>query len=156
MNRREIKVERELRRQTWHYTIAAGISLAGLADAIFLTVEHLTGSNLTCVVTAGCSEVLGSQYAVVHGVPIAALGALAYFSAFSTATLAAFGYRWAGACLVLLIGPMLGTTLWLLYVQAFVLHAFCDYCLLSAAFTFALVALIIAQCVGSPSTAVSV
>jgi uncharacterized membrane protein len=30
---------------------------------------------------------------------------------------------------------MLGVTCWLLYLQAFVLHTFCDFCLLSAAFT---------------------
>ena len=30
---------------------------------------------------------------------------------------------------------MFATTLWLLYVQAFILHAFCDFCLLSAALT---------------------
>ncbi len=145
MSNRELKVERELRRRTRLYAIAAVISLAGLADTIFLTVEHLTGSNLTCVVTAGCSEVLGSKYAAIKGVPTAALGAFAYFSVFTAATLAAFGYRWAGAYLALLVGPMLGTTLWLLYVQAFVLHAFCDYCLLSAAFTLSLVGLVIAE-----------
>ena len=123
----------------------AFISLAGLADAIFLTVEHLTGNALSCVVSTGCSEVLASPYAMIGSIPIAVLGAAAYFLAFSAATLGAFGHRWAGNFLLLLIGPMLGTTLWLLYVQAFVLHAFCDYCLLSAVFTFALVGLIFAQ-----------
>ncbi len=34
---------------------------------------------------------------------------------------------------------MFAATLWLLYVQAFVLRAFCAYCLLSAAVTTALV-----------------
>jgi uncharacterized membrane protein len=40
---------------------------------------------------------------------------------------------------------MFATTLWLLYVQAFVLHAFCDYCLLSAAVTFTLAGLVVAN-----------
>jgi uncharacterized membrane protein len=142
------------RKRTWLYAVAAVISLAGLADAILLTVEHLTGGNLTCVVAAGCSEVLASRFAMVGGIPIAALGAAAYFGTFSAATLGAFGYRWAGIALTLLIGPMLGTTLWLLYVQAFVLHAFCDYCILSAAFTFSLVGLITAEhFAGPPKTA---
>ncbi len=35
------------------------------------------------------------------------------------------------------------TTLWLLYAQAFLLHAYCDYCLLSAAMIFALTAILI-------------
>jgi uncharacterized membrane protein len=35
-------------------------------------------------------------------------------------------------------------TLWFLYVQAFVLHAYCRYCLFSAAITFLLAGLLIA------------
>lgn len=131
--------------QTGLYGAMALISLAGLADAVFLTVERLTGSSLTCVVSTSCSEVLASPYATIGSMPIAMLGAAAYFLLFSAATLSAFGHRWAEPFLILLIGPMLGATLWLLYVQAFVLHAFCDYCLLSAVFTFALVGLIFAQ-----------
>jgi uncharacterized membrane protein len=120
------------------YTLAAFFSLAGLADAIYLTVEHLTGETAVCVVTKGCAEVLGSKYAAIGKVPLAALGALAYFTAFSLATLAAFGYRRAAIFLMLLVQGMFAVTLWLLLVQAFVLHAFCDYCLLSAALTLLL------------------
>ena len=36
-------------------------------------------------------------------------------------------------------------TLWLLYVQAYVLHAFCQYCLLSAAITTALAVIVLAH-----------
>jgi uncharacterized membrane protein len=35
-------------------------------------------------------------------------------------------------------------TLWFLYVQAFLLHAYCRYCLFSAAITFLLTGLVIA------------
>jgi uncharacterized membrane protein len=43
---------------------------------------------------------------------------------------------------------MFAVTLWLLLVQAFVLHAFCDYCLLSAVVTVLLtVTTLIAQIV---------
>jgi uncharacterized membrane protein len=35
-------------------------------------------------------------------------------------------------------------SLWLLYVQAFLLHAYCRYCLFSAAITFLLTGLVIA------------
>jgi uncharacterized membrane protein len=126
------------------YTLAALLSLIGLADAIYLTVEHLTGDTATCVVTRGCAEVLGSKYAAIGKVPLAALGALAYFTAFSLATLAAFAYRRAATFLMLLVQAMFAVTLWLLLVQAFVLHAFCDYCLLSAALTFVLTAAVFA------------
>jgi uncharacterized membrane protein len=74
----------------------------------------------------------------VGSIPLGAFGALGYFAAFSLATLAAFRYRHARKFLTILVAGMLATTLWLLYVQAFVLHAFCDFCLLSAALTLSL------------------
>lgn len=129
----------------WLYWLAALISIIGLSDAIYLTVEHLAGRNVRCTVTSGCDEVLASPYAALGGIPLAALGALAYFTVFSLATLAAFGYRQAGSTLRLVVALMLAMTLWLLYVQAFVLHAFCQYCLLSAAATLSLTAILIIE-----------
>jgi uncharacterized membrane protein len=126
------------------YGPAMLISLIGLADSVYLTVQHLTGQSVKCTVTSGCSAVLSSSYATVAGIPTAAFGALAYFAAFSFATLAAFGYERARTGLALLIAPMLITTLWLLYVQAFVLHAYCEFCLLSTAVTLTLTVLVAA------------
>jgi uncharacterized membrane protein len=121
------------------YIIAACVAVIGLADSIYLTVEHLLGETAGCVVAKGCSEVLGSKYARVGPVPLAAFGVLAYFSAFSLAVLAAFEYRRVQGLLMSLVQAMFAVTLWLVLVQAFMLHAFCDYCLLSAAETLLLV-----------------
>src|SRR5437762_4680739 len=117
------------------YAVAAIIALLGLADGIYLTVEHLTGRTAECIASSGCQDVLSSKYAAMGPVPLAALGALAYFTAFSTALLAAFGFAKCGPLFTFLVGIMFATTLWLLYLQAFVLHAFCDYCLFSAGVT---------------------
>ncbi len=78
------------------------------------------------------------------GIPVALVGALAYFSVFSLATFAAFGYARARTLLIPIIVAMFLATLWFLYVQAFVLHAYCRYCLFSAALTFLLAGLVIA------------
>lgn len=126
------------------YGLAMLASLIGLGDSIYLTVQHLTGQSVKCTVTTGCSAVLSSHYATIAGVPTAAFGALAYFAAFSLATLAAFGYARARTGLALLVAPMFLMTLWLLYVQAFVIRAYCEYCLLSAAMTMTLTALVVA------------
>ncbi len=123
---------------SWTYLIAALVSLIGLADAVYLTVQHITGASLRCTVISGCSEVLSSPYAQVGPVPLAALGAAAYFVVFSLAILAAFGYPLVKLCLKILLGMMFLMTLWLLYLQAFVIHHFCQYCLLSAAVTITL------------------
>ena len=132
-----------VRRLTLLYVIIALLSLAGLADAIYLTVEHITGQSVRCTIIAGCSEVLSSPYAVVGGYPLASIGALAYFSVFSLAILKLFGYRIAGLLLIPLVAVMSLVSLWLIYLQAFVIHAFCQYCLFSAGITFALTALIL-------------
>ena len=125
------------------YSIAMLLALAGVADATYLTASHLAGETAACIASTGCSDVLGSTYSKIGGFPIAGFGALAYFGAFSAATLALFGYRKARTFLVAIVAVMFLTTLWLLYVMSFVLKAYCDYCLLSAALTFALAGIVI-------------
>ncbi|MBS1787839.1 MAG: vitamin K epoxide reductase family protein [Acidobacteria bacterium] len=120
------------RRPALIYGLAMLLSLVGLLDSIYLTVQHLAGKSVKCTVTDGCSKVLSSSYATVAGMPTASFGAMAYFTAFSLATLAAFGSQQARTWLAVLIVPMILTTCWLFYLQAFVLHAFCEFCLLSA------------------------
>ncbi|MDX6406660.1 MAG: hypothetical protein QOH70_4115 [Blastocatellia bacterium] len=123
------------------YLIAALLSLVGLGDALYLTVEDLTGQSLRCTLS-GCSEVLSSAYSHIGSVPLAALGAFAYFTVFSLSILAAFGYRLAGPMLAALVALMFLMSLWLLYLQAFVIHHFCQYCLLSAAVTTVITAIV--------------
>lgn len=129
-------------RSSTPFVLAAALALVGLADAIYLTAQHVAGHSVRCTVTTGCDEVLASTYAVLPGgIPLAALGAVAYFAAFGLATLAAFGYRQARPLLMILVALMFAMTLWLLFVQAFVLGKFCEFCLLSAAVTTSLAVL---------------
>src|SRR6476620_3319477 len=102
------------------YAVAAAIALLGLADGIYLTVEHVTGRTAQCIASSGCQEVLSSKYATVGPVPLAAIGALAYFTAFSTALLAAFDSARARTFVALVGGMMFATALWLFFLQAFV------------------------------------
>ena len=120
------------------YAVAALLSLFGIADALYLTIEHVTGQSVRCTIISGCSEVLSSPYAVIAGIPLAAIGGAAYFTVFSLAILALFGYSIAGKLLLPLVGAMFLISLWLIYLQAFVIREFCQYCLLSAAITLAL------------------
>ena len=125
------------------YTIAALLALVGLAEATYLTVASLTGETVLCGGSSSCFQVLGSKFARVGGVPVALMGAFAYYSAFSFATFAAFGYARARLFFNLTIGGMFLVTLWLLYTQAFLLHAFCRWCLFSAALVFVLAAIVV-------------
>jgi uncharacterized membrane protein len=133
------------RGRAWDVAVAL-VSLLGLADALYLTVEHLSGNSVRCMVVSGCDEVLQSSYATLAGgVPVAAVGGVAYFTVFSLATLAAFGYDGARKLLTPLVAVMFLATLWFLYLQAFVIRAFCTYCLISAAITTTLTLLVLAR-----------
>ena len=126
------------------YSIAGFFCLLGLADATYLSVIALTGETAACGGQAGCSEVLSSAYSRLAGIPVAIFGVAAYFTAFTLATFAAFGSARTRKFFALTVGAMFAATLWFLYVQAFVLHAFCRYCLFSAAITFLLMGLVVA------------
>ena len=120
------------------YTVAALLSLVGLADALYLTIEHVTGQSVRCTIISGCWAVLSSPYAVVAGIPLAAVGAAAYFTVFSLAILTLFGYPRIATLLRAVVITMFAISVWLMYLQAFVIREFCQYCLLSALITTAL------------------
>ena len=125
----------------WLYGAIAFIALIGLADAGYLTIEHLSGRSLQCTVIAGCDVVLASPYSKLFSIPISLLGAFAYFAVFSIATLVAFDYKSLKAPLLIIVSMMALTSVCLIYLQAFVIKSFCQYCLLSAAISFVLFAL---------------
>jgi uncharacterized membrane protein len=136
----------EARRSNYLYTAAAILSIIGLADAIYLTVEHLAGrKDYRCTITSGCNDVLGGKYAAIAGVPLAALGAFAYFAVFSLAILVIFGNRTARTLLFYLVTLMFAFSIWLFFLQAFVIQKFCQYCLLSGAVTLLLALIVVAE-----------
>ena len=127
------------------YVFAGVLCLAGLAEATYLTVLNLTGETAICAGSTGCFEVLGSRYARIAGIPTAGFGALGYFAAFCFAIFSACGYVRTRLFFSLTVWAMFAATLWLLFVQAFILHAFCRYCLFSAAIIFFLTGIVVAS-----------
>src|SRR5687768_119463 len=109
---------------------AAFVALVGLADAVYLTVHHITAEPVPCNMISGCETVLTSTYAEIAGVPLAAFGAVAYFVAFSLALLAAFGNRLLWTVFGIQVVLMSLFTVWLLYLQGYVIGAFCQFCLI--------------------------
>jgi uncharacterized membrane protein len=124
--------------------IAALVGCFGFVDSGYLTIEHLQGSYIRC--GDDCSAVLGSKYAEgVAGVPLAAFGAMAYVSVIAAAVFAACGSKLGRQALVILATIMALVSLWLLYLQAFVIHSFCKYCLASAAASWTLAGLVLIE-----------
>ena len=140
-----MEVNRETSRKSslpvWLPAAAAIIALVGLIDSVYLTAKHYADGVVPCSLIDGCEKVLTSTYAEILGVPIAALGALSYFIAFSLATLAAFGDRRMWPVFGVLTAAMAAFSLWLIYLQAFEIGAFCQFCFFPAATTFLLFSL---------------
>lgn len=124
--------------------IAAVIGCFGLADSSYLTIKHVQGSYIRC--GDECSAVLGSRYAEgIGGIPLAGFGAMAY-AAVIIAALAAAGGLPIGRRILAIIAPLMAmVSVWLLYLQAFVIHAFCKFCLASAAASLCLAALVLIE-----------
>ena len=111
---------------------ASLVALLGLVDAIYLTIHHYNAEPVPCGAGFDCETVLASAWADIGGVPLAAFGAAAYFVAFSLALLAAFGDGRMWKLFGVLAGLMAAFSGWLIFLQAFRIGAFCQYCLVSA------------------------
>lgn len=117
----------------WLKITAIVVALAGLVDAAYLTSNHFAGTAVPCNLVSGCETVLTSAYSEIFGIPTALFGTAAYFTAFSLALLSYFGrenfWKIFGAVSAL----MFLFSMWFVYLQAFVIKAFCQFCLISAA-----------------------
>lgn len=113
--------------------LAAVVALIGIVDAVYLTIHHYTAEPVPCSIISGCEQVLTSSYAEMFGIPTAAFGALAYLTAFILASISIFGNRFAWTLYGVAATTMAAFSIWLIYVQGFVIEAFCQFCLISAA-----------------------
>lgn len=112
------------------------LALLGFADAFYLSLMHYQGSDVGCSVITGCDAVLSSEYAYLLGIPLAYLGVLYYLSVlFSSVLYYQTDNRLFIKVSTLLVGGGFVFTLWLIYLQAVVINAFCQFCLISALLT---------------------
>jgi len=133
--------------------IAAVVACIGLADSGYLTVKHLQGAYIRC--GDECSAVLGSRYAEgVAGMPLAGFGAMAYLVVIVGTLLAAAGCSIGRRIFTVMAIIMALVSIWLIYLQGFVIHAFCKYCLASAAVCFTLAGLVLLDWFGHPAAEV--
>lgn len=111
--------------------------LIGLAASGYLTYTHFAEVTPQCYGIGSCAYVQASSYAKIFGVPIALLGFLAYLVMLALSIAANWGLdeERADLAMQVLFGLAFAGTLYsayLTYVEAFVLHAWCIYCVTSA------------------------
>jgi uncharacterized membrane protein len=124
-----------MRKINWLVVVFFVAALAGFADASYLTTQHLQGSIPPCAID-GCDQVLTSAYATIGPMPVAALGML-YYGTILVLIIAFWdtGSRKLLKMASALVGLGILSTLYLIYLQAFVIDSWCVYCLFSAAMT---------------------
>jgi len=117
----------------WLLNIFLLLSMVGVIDSFYLTYSHLSGGEAGCFLVEGCDLVLTSQYSEFLGIPVALFGLIYYLFIF----LGFLYYNFRGGeklSKILLFSTFAGilASLWFVYLQAFVIKAYCSYCLVSA------------------------
>ncbi len=117
---------------TWIVAVFLIVSFFGFLDASYLAFEHFTGRIPPCTI-GGCDVVTTSSYSVIGGVPVALMGAIYYLFMF-LGTVFFIDKKSIRTMRILAVITPLGflSALYFFSIQAFVLHAYCPYCLFSA------------------------
>ncbi len=111
--------------------LRAGVALAalaGVAVAGYLTYVHYRPGALICTGTGGCETVQESSYAELAGIPVALLGLCAYVLVLA---LVAWDSELARTGVATVALAAAGFAIYLLTLQAFVIDAWCVWCLVN-------------------------
>lgn len=114
--------------------ILIALSIVGLLDAAYLTYIKLIEDGI-CAVSSGCEVVNTSQFAVMWGIPIAAIGGAAYLVILAALLLEPRSefFDLNGPLVVFglsLVGVLYSA--YLTYLELYVIHAICPFCVVSA------------------------
>jgi len=111
--------------------IIAFAAFLGMVDAFYISIKRGQGP-VPCHITHGCEEVLNSRFSEVVGIPISWLGLAFYLGVFSCAIFEVSGALRTQPLILGVASVAFLISLVLIGIQALVLHAYCEYCLLSA------------------------
>lgn len=114
--------------------ITIALAILGLAVSIYMTIYKITANDNMCLGSGDCSVVNASRYADVNGIPVAVIGVIGYIAILAILWLERRNefFETNGSMIffgVSLIGFFF--TLWLIYVEAALLKAYCPFCITS-------------------------
>lgn len=109
------------------------LSIVGLFDSLLLTVEHYSRRGLPCSFTGGCERVLTSKWSEFFGIPIS-LGGVVFYGLILFLVVHSLVNKTPLNRFFMLFWSIIGfiTSVYLTLIQAFIIKAWCQYCLLSA------------------------
>jgi len=111
------------------------LAIAGAVDSAYLAFLKFTGTVAACSDIGDCEAVNNSKYAEIGGIPLALLGLLGYLAILAFLILETQFPSWRDSLHLGVFGFTLAGTIYsvyLTYIEIFVLHAVCPYCVVSA------------------------
>jgi uncharacterized membrane protein len=105
------------------------LSIAGFFDASYLTILHYQNTIPPCTIANGCEKVLTSDFATIFGIPVALIGSI-YFLVLIFLLLLNKNYLFKYFKILTAMGVLV--SIYFFSTQAFIIKAFCQYCLLSS------------------------
>ena len=115
-----------------------GIAFLGLLVSGYLFIEYASPNPIPCVSGRGCEVARASIYSSFLGIPTPAYGIIYYLA------LGFIGALWSDETkkkltpfLIALVGSAVAVSAFLTYVEAYVIHAWCSWCVMSAILTLA-------------------
>lgn len=114
--------------------LTAILSVAGIAVSMYLLTVHWGWWSAVCLGVGDCELVNTSRYSEFLGLPVAlwGIGAYAALLALSLAVLWKKFSPWAQRGLFIVSAIGVAFSLYLTYVEVFILHEICPWCVLSA------------------------
>lgn len=109
--------------------IAAGLVVSG-----YLAFKSSDPGAVVCSIGGGCETVLTSRYAKLLGMPVADFGLVWYLISFLLAWQIWIKQNWPVWFFRAWTAIGLSVSLYLLYLEKYVIHAYCTWCLVSLAF----------------------
>ena len=116
--------------------VVTALALIGVFVATYLLLYKVGAFGTILCGDGGCETVQNSPWAYFLGLPVAAWGLAGYLAIFVTAFLGTHprfaDQRWIPYALIALTGAAFLFSLYLSYLEEFVIHAWCQWCIVSA------------------------
>ena len=132
--------------------VIAVLAVLGLGIAGYLTYVHYAGIHVLCAASGGCETVQTSSYAKLAGIPVPVLGLIGYVGILVALLVPGDPGRLATAGIAL-VG--FGFSLYLTYLELFVINAICQWCVGSAVLMTVIAVLAVIRLVRAPVVPVS-
>lgn len=127
--------EKDLSQRSHSWWLGVVLALIGIAVSAYLTWIKLTGAYAACVNIGDCESVNSSRFAEIGGVPIALIGLIGYMFILIELLLELRMPERIDFLRLIIFGVTLAGSmysLYLTYLEVYVLHAVCPYCVVSA------------------------